>query len=201
MDSDRVRRKPSQFSRDQTSGRSISKVKTVFLLEYSLFLTCRTCFRSTNSWLNQHTLRTSPRLKTLFLDQHLFLSRETRQMYLKLTTPFFDDCASSPGSRQQSLLIFATLIFYHENTTVICKVATCPSATGLLTICSYQGNPRLIRTNGSHSLRAAQQIREFTVLDVDSRVLHGLFRMFDHRTRRNCQSLAIGNQINDIVTY
>ena len=30
MDSDRIRRKPSQFSRDQTSGRSISKVKTVY---------------------------------------------------------------------------------------------------------------------------------------------------------------------------
>ena len=114
MNSDRIRRKSSQFSRDQTLGRSISKVKTVFLLEHPLFLTCRTCFRSTKSWLNQHTLRASPRLTTLFLDQHLFLSRETRHMSLKLITPFFDDCASSPGSRQWSLLIFATLIFSHE---------------------------------------------------------------------------------------
>ena len=42
--------------------RSISKVKTVFFLEHSLFLTSSTCFRTTNSWLNQHTLRASPRL-------------------------------------------------------------------------------------------------------------------------------------------
>ena len=62
MDSDRISRKPSQFSREQTSGRSISKVKAVFLLEHSLLLTCRSCFRSTNSWLNQQTH--TPRLST-----------------------------------------------------------------------------------------------------------------------------------------
>ena len=44
--------------------RVAAKVKFVFLLAHSLFLTCRTCFRSTNSWLNQHTLRASPRLTT-----------------------------------------------------------------------------------------------------------------------------------------